>query len=98
MPIYNLPSKILCKVVNIVLKVHYNLSLEFSSANILFTLFRSLIFNDGKLKWIEIFGKIYRLINFLFTWTIHLVLQAEAHTDEVFAQITLAPLIEVSFL
>jgi hypothetical protein len=82
MPIYNLPSKILCKVVYVQLKVHH-----FYFSYFIFYLLLIVLLNwDFRLLEEDLFMEFF---------LIHLVLQAEADTDEVFAQITLIPVSEV---
>ena len=82
MPVYNLPPKILCRVVNVLLKVLYSLVLVFG--------------NTSKLSY-WIFGSVYNLFEGFLTGILCFSGdQAEADTDEVFAQITLMPEANVS--
>jgi hypothetical protein len=64
MPLYDLPSKLLCRVINVDLKV-------------------------GFFNFLENFG--FCVLDCQLTRVLFMILQAEADTDEVYAQITLLP-------
>lgn len=71
MPLYDLPSKLLCRVINVDLKV-------------------------GFFNFLENFG--FCVLDCQLTRVLFMILQAEADTDEVYAQITLLPEANVSFV
>lgn len=84
MPSFNLPSKILCKVVNVHLRVSFGISM-YACCLLFFSL---LIFYTEKCQCIT------SISNGLNIW----FAQAEPETDEVYAQITLLPDPDVSTL